>query len=165
MYIPGEALLPHKQYHLEQALKIRALFEKVTAGEGISAEWRQEESELPNISQNVIKSAHAADLVILGQANEDKDDANIREVAGDVLMECGRPVLLVPYSGTFAEIGYHILVGWNGSWESARAVFDALPFLKSVNQVHLHWAALVQPDSEEKIILGADLAATLADMM
>ncbi|PHQ68338.1 MAG: universal stress protein UspA [Sneathiella sp.] len=162
MYIPAEALQSHKKFHLEQAEKIEALFDKTTKSEGISAEWRQEESYLPNISQIVIDNARTADLIILGQADEENDDANLIEVPGDVLMESGRPVLVVPYSGTFKTIGDHVLVGWNGTREASRAAFDALPILKSASQVHLHWAVSVKPDSDDKTLLGTDLAATLA---
>ncbi|WP_373090172.1 universal stress protein [Sneathiella sp.] len=162
IYIPSEVLLPHKKYYFKQAEKIKSLFDKTTKSEGISAEWRQFESHIPNLSQIVIDNAHTADLVILGQADEENDDANIREVPGDVLMECGRPILMIPYSGSFATIGDHILVGWNGSREAARAAFDALPLLKSASKVHVHWAVATKSDTDERTLLGTDLAATLA---
>jgi nucleotide-binding universal stress UspA family protein len=43
--------------------------------------------------------------------------------------------LLVPYAGTFANVGGRVLVAWNGSAQAARAVNDALPFLQSAERV------------------------------
>jgi nucleotide-binding universal stress UspA family protein len=162
MYIPADTLLSQKKYHLEQAEKIRKLFDKTTECEGISAEWRQKETDLLNISQIVIQSARTADLIVLGQADEEKDDANAIEMPGDVMMESGRPVLMVPYSGTFKTIGDNVLVGWNGTREASRAAFDSLPFLKSASQVHLYWAVSAKSDSEDKTLLVKVLAAALA---
>ena len=46
-------------------------------------------------------------------------------------------MLVVPYAGHFPSVGRKVLVGWNGSRESARAVNDALPLLASAESVLL----------------------------
>ncbi|WP_322114293.1 universal stress protein [Aquabacterium sp. A7-Y] len=51
----------------------------------------------------------------------------------------GRPVLVLPYSGSFAGLGQKVLVAWNGSRESARALSDALPLLRRAREVHLQY--------------------------
>ncbi|MEH6547357.1 MAG: universal stress protein [Sneathiella sp.] len=162
MYIPEEALAPQRTYHLEKAKKAKAYFSKLTDDEGIMADWRQEESDTPNISQQVVDSSHTVDLVILRQPDDETDDSYLRDLPGDILMESGRPLLIVPNNGTFQEIGDHILIGWNGTREATRATFDALPILKTATQVHVHSAITERPRSDNPQILGAELATTLA---
>ncbi|SMF27704.1 Nucleotide-binding universal stress protein, UspA family [Tistlia consotensis] len=47
-------------------------------------------------------------------------------------------MLVLPYAGNFTEIGRRVMVAWNGSRESARAVHDALPFLIGAEKVVLY---------------------------
>ena len=81
---------------------------------------------------------HYADLVVLSQSNPD-----IRGIAANavlpqhVLLHVARPVLLVPYAGTFSHIGQQVMVAWDSGRESARAVADALPILKLAAKVHV----------------------------
>ena len=52
----------------------------------------------------------------------------------DVLFDCGRPVLVIPYAGKPTSIGERVVVGWNASREAARAVNDALPLLETMKR-------------------------------
>lgn len=72
--------------------------------------------------------ARTADLLVLGQTNPFARPAPWWRV-DDIVIECGRPALLVPYAGTFNEIGRRVLVAWDGSREAARALHDAMPFM------------------------------------
>ncbi len=54
-----------------------------------------------------------------------------------MLLDSGRPVLLVPTTGQFAEIGRRVVVEWFGSRESARALGDALPLMRQAQAVHV----------------------------
>jgi nucleotide-binding universal stress UspA family protein len=54
-----------------------------------------------------------------------------------VVMGAGRPVLLIPYAGTFERCGESVLISWNASREAARAVADALPLLKRAREVNI----------------------------
>jgi nucleotide-binding universal stress UspA family protein len=99
-------------------------------GEG---EWHQldraNETEL-------IALARAADLIVIGQVNP-----NARPLPTwrpeDVVAACGRPVLMVPYIGTFIEVGRRVLIAWDGSREAVRALNDALPVIAAAEQVTL----------------------------
>jgi nucleotide-binding universal stress UspA family protein len=44
-------------------------------------------------------------------------------------MTAGRPVLIVPYAGTFEMVGKRILFAWDGTREANRAMHDALAFV------------------------------------
>jgi nucleotide-binding universal stress UspA family protein len=81
-----------------------------------------------------IAHAQAADLVIIGQVNPD-----VRPVPtwrpDEIVVSCGRPVLTVPYIGSYARIGRRVLVAWDGSREAVRALNDALPLILRAEQV------------------------------
>ncbi len=80
--------------------------------------------------------ARYADLVIMGQADPEEDHAMMPpDFVDRVLLSVGRPVLVIPYAGSFPTIGKHVLLAWNASREAARAVADALPMLKGADKV------------------------------
>ena len=70
------------------------------------------------------------DLAILGQIDPDRP---LRDQGGfqpeDVLLESGRPGLVVPYIGAAETLGTSVLVGWDGSRPASRALHDALPLI------------------------------------
>ncbi len=77
-----------------------------------------------------------ADLTILGQP--DPDEPRVPEdLASKVLLESGRPVLLLPASGRVADVGRRVVVEWFGSRESARALGDALPLMREAQAVRV----------------------------
>ena len=47
----------------------------------------------------------------------------------------GRPILVVPNVGNFADLGRRVVIGWNASREAARAVNDAMPLLTAAETV------------------------------
>jgi nucleotide-binding universal stress UspA family protein len=72
--------------------------------------------------------ARYADLTIVGQ--HDEEDPRVPgDFAEQLLLESGRPVLVIPSSGTFLDVGGRVVIAWDGSREAARAVNDALPLL------------------------------------
>ncbi|MES2149338.1 MAG: universal stress protein [Pseudomonadota bacterium] len=80
--------------------------------------------------------ARHCDLVVLGQADPD-DPAPLvpPDFPEYVIMHCGRPVLVVPFAGKFDTIAQRPLVAWDASTSAARAVADALPFLRRAGQL------------------------------
>jgi len=80
--------------------------------------------------------ARRADIVIAGQPLPDSEHAGF---AGDLLyallMQAGRPLLVVPHVGDYPVVGQHVLIAWKETRESARAVGDALPLLKRAEKV------------------------------
>ncbi|HSC66039.1 MAG TPA: universal stress protein [Caldimonas sp.] len=86
----------------------------------------------------VVRRGRCSDLIVVGQTDR---GAPIDGVAFDfpqqVLLHAGPPVLVVPYTGTFASLGERVLVGWKDTREAARAVRDALPLLRDARLVSL----------------------------
>ncbi|MGI9482764.1 MAG: universal stress protein [Hyphomicrobiales bacterium] len=160
-YIPAEVLEVHRNTCLRAGEHIEKFFDKTMSAEGISSEFRILEAAGQADSLPVIEHGHMADLIILGQTDDERDGSSARELRERVLLESGRPVLFVPYAGTFETIGDNVLVAWNARREAARSVFDALPLLEGASHVRVHWVNAADED-EEINLPGAELAATLA---
>jgi nucleotide-binding universal stress UspA family protein len=107
----------------------------------------------------VIARARYADLAVLAQpAPEETDAATDYDLPAEIVMALGRPVLMVPYAGTFPDAGKRILAAWSGTRESARAFADALPFLAAAGEVTV---LTVNPKSDAPA-MEADLKKWLA---
>jgi nucleotide-binding universal stress UspA family protein len=132
----AEAVAIMQSLDKESRDKAHATF--VAAGGGSPRlHWAEPMSDAPG---SFSRRALYADLLILGQ--RDADDPVAGELPSDfvpsVLVECGRPALVVPYAGYVGEIGRNVLVAWKETREAARAVSAALPWLvraKSVQAV------------------------------
>jgi nucleotide-binding universal stress UspA family protein len=74
--------------------------------------------------------ARASDLVVIGQVNPRAGPVPGWYRPEEIVMDCGRPVLMVPYAGHFPHIGQRVLVAWDGSREAVRALNDALPVIR-----------------------------------
>ncbi|KPU95177.1 universal stress protein UspA [Variovorax paradoxus] len=98
--------------------------------------WVEPESDGP---WGFGRRALYADLLILGQ--RDRNDPMDGELPGDflpsVLVQSGRPALVLPYAGSIGPIGRNVLVAWKETRESARAVTAALPWLRQAARVHV----------------------------
>lgn len=162
VYVPAETLSQHKAYYREEAARIGEVFNKTVKSEDLSGEWRVAEARSPGISSTVSEHAQTADLVIVSQADDRADDYSIRDIPWQVMMETGRPVIIVPYSGAGKTIGKNVMIGWNGTRESARATFDALPILEEADEVHIHWANPPKYEDGGDTLQGTEIAAALA---
>jgi len=78
--------------------------------------------------------ARSADLVVISSHPVAEDIYNAFD-PGEVLLNAGRPVLVVPDGA--ASGGHRILVAWKDTREARRAVKGALPFLKVARHVSL----------------------------
>jgi nucleotide-binding universal stress UspA family protein len=86
----------------------------------------------------VVRRGRCSDLIVVGQTDV---GAPVEGIAFDfpqqVLLHAGPPVLVVPYTGTFASLGERVLVAWKDTREAARALRDALPLLRDARHVSL----------------------------
>lgn len=82
--------------------------------------------------------ARYSDLLIVGQPDPDEaPPAERAHMAEYVLMNCGRPLLLIPYAWKFGVVGKTAMVAWDGSLEAARAVSGAIPLLRQAKLVQV----------------------------
>ncbi len=145
----------------EQAEKIETAFKARMEQEGLPSEWRCVDAWTNWSERHLIKHARCADLIISDQGTIANGFSEQTKLTEHLIIESGRPVLVIPNSGSFDIIGDFPLVAWNGSQEASRAVFNALPFLKSAKEVKVVWVNPSEPD-EELDIAGSEIATTLA---
>lgn len=82
--------------------------------------------------------ARYCDLVIVGQTDPHDPHGQDRPgLAEQMLLNAGRPLLVVPYAGSFPTLGERPLVAWDSSREAARAATDALPLLRRAAPVRV----------------------------
>lgn len=104
-----------------------------------------------------------SDLLIVGQADPDEDLAPERDdVPEYVVLNSGRPVLVIPYADTFQTVAQRIVIAWNGSIEAARTITAALPFLRKAKLVQVAVFDPVVGPSAHGEQPGADMALYLA---
>jgi nucleotide-binding universal stress UspA family protein len=110
-----------------------AAFRSELAQGKLAGDWIYREGDAAN---NVIALAALADLVVLGQPDPDAEPLGVLGPRpAEIVLGAGRPVLVVPYVGGFAEIGKRVLVAWNGSREATRALHDAMFALERAEAV------------------------------
>jgi nucleotide-binding universal stress UspA family protein len=119
----AELMEQMRQSALVAGVKLKAAFEAALARDGIMGEWRQVEGTTREI---LALHGRYADLLVLGQDDPESDSDGLLEA---VVFDSGRPVLAIPFAGSFKTIGKRVLVGWNASREASRALHDALPLI------------------------------------
>ena len=155
-HLTGLYVITHPHYNPEHertgfmAADAEASFKRETAQAGIAAEWLCVDWSVTGVSMTEIVNLHAyhKDLVIVGQTDPGSRDGDVPpDLPERVVAGSGRPVLVVPYVGTFATVGKRVMVAWREGRESVRALSDAMPFLLEAQQVNV---LAVNPPSAEK---------------
>jgi len=120
--------------YVSAARASRALFEQAT-GSLREAQWcdinRGSDSA---VLHQLIHYARHFDLVVLGQFDDTVKSNTPPETVREVVLNSGRPALVVPYAGNFNQVGRYPLIAWSGTRESARALNDALPLIQSCTE-------------------------------
>lgn len=81
----------------------------------------------------IAHKGRVADLVVMGHAGTGLDDSSGLSLNA-ALLDSGRPLLLAP-AAMPGTLGKRVVVAWNGSAESGRAVASALPILEKAEAV------------------------------
>src|SRR4029077_9581978 len=96
---------------------------------GPSARWlRQIGAE----AYLVAEDGRAADLLIIGEANE-AGGVSLETIEA-ALVDSGRPLLILP-AAPLTTLPETIVIGWKATREAARAVTAALPFVRFAKQI------------------------------
>ncbi len=101
----------------------------------IPADVRLVESFAVDAPARAAEEARRVDLAILPMVIDvARDGATLRSFFGGLLLESGRPVLLVP-TRTAWRAPRKVMLAWQPTREAARAVHDALPLLQGADSV------------------------------
>ncbi|MCE1236144.1 MAG: universal stress protein [Hyphomicrobiales bacterium] len=102
--------------------------------------------------------ARAFDLVVLGQHEE--GGRTPADLAEHLILEGGRPVLVVPYAGTYEDLGHRPLFAWHRSRGAARSLHDALPLIAAgADALVVEAGRMGEAADEFADLVVADLAA------
>ncbi len=98
-----------------------------------AVEWRSKIIFGP-LASYLASEARCADLVLTGAVFHETATETQRVGAGELVLQCGRPVLVVPPAAT-AFKSDRVVVCWKDTREARRAVNDGLPLLKQAGHV------------------------------
>ncbi|MBF0269623.1 MAG: universal stress protein [Alphaproteobacteria bacterium] len=148
------------RFQKEAQEQARKMWDEATGQSGLSLEWRAVEGDpVEQLSMH----GRYADLVVVGQRdNSIGGDGGSVDIADELVFELGRPVMVVPYIGNFKKLGERVMVAWNASRESTRAVGDTIPLLRDAKQVVVLAINPHGGQSGHGAVPGADISQHLA---
>lgn len=145
----------------KRASAIHSLFEKATNEQNLVAEWRYDENRRSTLESAVLEQARSADVLMIGADYKDPSTGLVHGHIAPVVMGCSRPTIVIPEAYQDKSIGEYVFVAWDGSRESSRAVFDALPLLKRAKNVWIHRVT----SNDEAKRHGEDVTRDMADAL
>src|ERR1700719_4243007 len=163
MFVRGKGMPHVREVHRAELEGIeahhRALFEDIIRRHGIRAgsEWRS----LPHLSSEVGVHAYYADLVVIARPESASETAGPPGLAESLVLSSGRPIIMFPPLGTVSAVR-RILVAWNATRESIRAVADPLPLLAKAEAVEVLVVDHQRQPAGHGQEPGADIARHLA---
>jgi len=141
--------------------ELEAEFRGAIEPQATSVEWRSAQALS---GPYLLLQTRAADLLVVGARSEAIVDVDIAADPGDLVMQAGRPLIVVPSTArsTAPRLDLRsVLVAWKDVREARRAVFDALPLLAAAKDVTI--AAIPESAGDRARIATevADVAAWL----
>lgn len=124
-----------QRFYKQHEKVVRSTFESAIREAGVHGEFRVIDALESRIASIVVEESREADLTIVGYSSSSSNRALGAEFSEDVFIGSGRPTLVMPLSGHSGAPFERVLVGWNGSREAARAIFDSIPLLKHADEV------------------------------
>jgi nucleotide-binding universal stress UspA family protein len=125
-----------------EAFKTRA------KGEGVSVEARLMQGMSEEFPHDFAHAARHVDLAILGQPRDGDPLIGQYALVERCLFASGRPVIIVPAAPEKLALKGTIVAAWDGSAEAARAINDAMTFLKPASRVVLLVGVTAEQDEE-----------------
>lgn len=100
-------------------------------GPKVKSEWR---AATARPEDWIVRQARAVDIAIMGKPAAAKIVGGLGAMPGEVVMQAGRPLLIVP-QGVSALAASSVVIAWKDTREARRAVLDAMPLLVRAEQV------------------------------
>jgi nucleotide-binding universal stress UspA family protein len=157
--VPATAIEAGRAESRKGAGEAIARFEKAAQSAGVSFEARKLDCTMVGAADLFGQLARRSDLSIVAQAEPNRlaGEELIIEAA---LFQSGRPLIVVPYIQKDGHTLDRVLVGWDGSSTAARAIGDAMPFLRRAKAVDVVIVATERAKRDE--ITGAAMGHHLA---
>jgi nucleotide-binding universal stress UspA family protein len=157
--IPPEVIESQREESNKKVRTAITRFEQLAKRTGISFETRTISASISGAADEIGRIGRRFDLVIVGQPQ--RSDSLPDDVVDEgVLFESGRPVVFVPFIQKSGMKLDRIMVCWDGGRAAARAIADAIPFLKNAKQVEI--VIISDKPGRNDELPGADLGQHLA---
>lgn len=135
----GEVTVADRTEISREIAAAEAEFRQALKGRVKTLEWRSGITYGP-LSSYIAGEARAADIILTRPDRGASLDNTRRVKIGDLALEAGRPVLIVPHGVSTLALN-NAFVAWKDSREPRRAVADALPLLRLARNVTVLEAA------------------------
>ncbi|MBB3977937.1 nucleotide-binding universal stress UspA family protein [Rhizobium azooxidifex] len=154
------AIMEQQAQAREVSQSIERTFRTLAQRSGVSHEWRLFTGSAGYSASGVIDSARGSDLVVAIQLDPSGDGPSRADIE-DLLYESGRPLCLISDAVAGPEVPDRVLIAWNGTRESARAVFDALPLLKEAKEIEVFSVNPPEDATQSAGLSGSEIAGAL----
>jgi len=134
-------------------------FEAAAKREGLSAEHRLFQTSLGDAIALFGRIARHFDLSVVKQQEPDRPNGDDLMVEAG-LFQSGRPVIVVPYIQNTPLKLDRVLVSWDCSHGAARAIGDAMPFLRRAKAIDIVMVATGRTKKNE--VPGVEIGQHLA---
>lgn len=127
-----------RKQHASSSEQLRDRFLPLAKDAGVTFNWITAPFDRSDdfVTDQVIFYTQHFDMVVIGQHDIEVHDGSIpMDLAERLVMESGRPVLVIPYAGEFKTLGKRVIVAWNTGRESVRALNDAIPLMHEAKKV------------------------------
>ena len=153
-----EVIIRHQSVMSAHALQLGQSLSSALQRHDVSGELRV----ISHAESSSESSLHALYCDLLVVSHPDIPASPLAWSPPQILQQSGIPILIVPRDWGEKPIGQKVLVAWNGSRQSRRAIADAMPILVTAAEVTL---LIIDPEHKAKLHgdePGADMAAYLA---
>lgn len=131
--------------------------------ESISSEVRVTESLFVEPPRTAALHGRYSDMTVMTAATDDVRDVQvIHGFFTALLLEAGRPVLVVPPQFKSQRPAKHVVVAWRPTREASRALHDAMPLLHAAESIDVLEVDPVGGERDDGQQPGADIATHLA---
>lgn len=154
------AIMEQQAQAREVSQSIERTFRTLAQRSGVSHEWRLFTGSAGYSASGVIDSARGSDLVVAVQLDPAGDGPSRADIE-DLLYESGRPLCLISDAVAGPEVPDRVLVAWNGTRRSARAVFDALPLLREAKSIEILSVDPPEDTTQSALLAGSEIAGAL----
>jgi nucleotide-binding universal stress UspA family protein len=115
----------------KRLLELETQFRQATKNRAAILGWR---SALDFPARFILQQARCADIIVDGGRSPAASDAFALASPKDLVMQTGRPLLVVPDTANWLDLR-SVLVAWKNTPEARRAVADAVPLLQKAKDV------------------------------
>lgn|SRR5487761_1942370 len=128
----AQDLIDQGQASIERRMsELEAQFREAAKDRARQIEWR---CAIDFPARYVLQQARCADIIVTGGHSDAFSDPFAVVTPKDIVMEAGRPLLVVPDSVDWLDLR-SILVAWKDTPEARRAIVDSLPMLRKAKDV------------------------------